>query len=311
MKQTVKNTFYAAQRLYGRSRTALGLSRPRPETLTVFLLHTIADVASEMAVGPGRLREQFSALLDRGFRCLSLEEAIRHLENRTRPDQPSFLITFDDGYLSNLSEGVPFLEELDLFATVFVTVDLIEGRAAPPWRSDNQALLAHYQQFSDAFRPMSWADVRELAECDRVTIGSHTLSHPLVGLLDDEKMQDELVRSRELLENQINRPVLDFSYPFGVRQYGAYSESSEQVVRSAGYRCSFSAEIGRTRWSDGTWLIPRISLTNDDAGIDTVAKAGGAYDWVGLAQRTFQRFVPNPHVALDRVDLVSGEGDRP
>lgn len=304
MKEAVKSAFYLAQRAYGRGRMASGLSRPDPNRLAVFLLHAVSDIDSEMAVSPERLRQQFQALLDRGFQCVAIDEVVQHLTAGTQPAIPSFAITFDDGYLNNFTEGLPVLADLGLSATVFVTVGLIEGEARPPWRSDDPGLTAHYAQYGQAFAPMTWDDVRSLADSGQVTIGSHTLSHPLVGLLEPDVMRDEVVRSREILEAQLGREVLDFSYPFGVAQYGAYSDDSEDLVGSAGYRCSFSAEIGRPRWSDGPRLIPRISLTNEDEPADAVAKACGAYDWVGFAQRSFQRVVPNPH-------LAKGDTDRP
>jgi hypothetical protein len=38
-----------------------------------------------------------------------------------------------------------------------------------------------------------------------------------------------------------------------------------------------------------------MSLVEQDTGVDACAKAAGAYDWVGVAQRSFQRFFSNPH----------------
>jgi hypothetical protein len=45
----------------------------------------------------------------------------------------------------------------------------------------------------------------------------------------------------------------------------------------------------------GCWKIPRMSLTEEDTGIDAVAKAAGGYDWVGSAQSLYQFIFPNPH----------------
>lgn len=273
-----------------------GTTNPATDSFLVLLLHAIADIDSEMAVGPRRLREQLTALLSRGYRGIKVSEAVAHLQNGTRPADPSFVITFDDGYLNNLTEGLPILEALKLPATVFVTTGLIDETSAPPWRSTSPSLLAHYDKHRKSFAPLSWDGVKTLAASGLVSIGSHTLTHPLVGTLSEQQMKSELVGSREILEDRIGQEVLDFSYPFGVRQYGAYSEASDAVARGeAAYRCTFSAEVGRPKWASGPWLIPRIPLTNDDRGIDAIAKAAGAYDWTGIAQRTFQRAVANPH----------------
>ena len=85
------------------------------------MLWDAIEIDSEMAVGRVRLRQLLEGLLDRGYRCLSLEEFLTYQEEGRHPNQPSFLITFDDGYLSNYSEALPLLEELDISATLSIT----------------------------------------------------------------------------------------------------------------------------------------------------------------------------------------------
>jgi hypothetical protein len=97
------------------------------------------------------------------------------------------------------------------------------------------------------------------------------------------------------LEDRLGVPVPWFSYPFGVKTYGAYSDGTESALREIGYTASCTSEIGRARVGSGPFLLPRISLVEQDAGVDACAKAAGAYDWVGVAQRSFQRLFSNPH----------------
>ena len=143
---------------------------------------------------------------------------------------------------------------------------------------------------------MDWNQIRSMMESGRLTIGSHSVSHPLLAQLPHQEIEVELTKSKEVIEEKVGSTVHAFSYPFGVKRYGAYSEETEKLVRKAGYRCSFTAEIGRTRFGNGPFLIPKIPLVNADSEQDIMAKTTGAWDWVGLAQRTYQTFTPNPHL---------------
>src|SRR5258708_28865886 len=135
-----------------------------------------------------------------------------------------------------------------------------------------------------------------MARSKRIRIGSHSLNHHLMGRLDETTLRHDLQRSKHILEDRLGVPVSLFSYPFGVARYGAYSRASEDVVRQMGFRCSCTSEIGRIRTGSGNpYLLPRISLVEEDTGLDARAKAAGAYDWIGLAQSAFQRIFPNPH----------------
>ena len=290
----VRHSFNTGQRVAGRVRYRMGLLRERPGgPVPVFVLHAVSDAPSDMAVGQVRFREQLGALADAGYRCAPLSEVVD--EGETGADDLRYVLTFDDGYDSVLDPGLEILEQADAHATLFLAVDFLDGSIAPPWRSTDPALLAHYRDNADFFRPLEWAAVKELAASGRIEIGSHTLSHPLVGSLSPEQQRKEVLRSKDILEDRLGLPIRYFSYPFGVRRYGAYSDASEVVVKDAGYLASCTSEIGRKRTGSGSYLIPRMPLVSQDTRTDVLAKAAGAYDWVHVAQVAYQYVFPNPH----------------
>lgn len=294
LRHVVKRGFYAGQRRVARLHTWL---RPRSTSrFALFSLHAIAPATSDMAVSPPRFRRQLAALLQAGYRCLEFDEMLRAVNEPAFLRRPAFGLTFDDGYRSVYEEAWPVLEELGLPATIFVTVDFLDGKVAPPWRSSHPALVREYVDNAVHFRPLEWSHLREMARSKRIRIGSHSVSHLLMGRLDGAALRAELRRSKDVLEDRLGVPVSLFSYPFGVARYGGYSRASEAAVREAGFLCSCTSEIGRVRTGSGNpYLLPRISLVEEDTGLDACAKAAGAYDWVGVAQRTFQRIFPNPH----------------
>jgi peptidoglycan/xylan/chitin deacetylase (PgdA/CDA1 family) len=262
--------------------------------LIVFAVHAINQGHSDMAVSPRRFREQMRSLLDAGYTPLGMNDVLEALSGREL-SAPAFSITFDDGYESVFTGALPILESLSIPATLFLTTGFLDGKVSPPWRSTDPSLVSEYRSQAEYFQPLSWRQARELAHHPLIRIGSHTVSHPMLGVMTKDSARDEMVQSRTILADRIGIAPDLFSYPFGVRRYGAYSDATEEMLPEAGYRCSLTSEISRARVGQGPWRIPRMSLSEEDTGADAVAKAAGGYDWVGTAQRLYQSVFPNPH----------------
>jgi len=98
---------------------------------------------------------------------------------------------------------------------------------------------------------MSW---RDLASLDRnlVTVGSHTMSHPMLTTLDEVSARAEIVNSRRRLEEMLGRAVEFFCYPAG-----AYSESVTEEVRRH-YRAAVTTDPGFVRPHDDRHLLRRV-----------------------------------------------------
>jgi peptidoglycan/xylan/chitin deacetylase (PgdA/CDA1 family) len=92
---------------------------------------------------------------------------------------------------------------------------------ALPVRCELESLVVqHTQQFvptrgqDDLFTPMSWAQLQSLDPA-LITIGSHTVNHPILTTLDRAAQDHEISHSRVWLEQQLQRPVPLFCYPNG------------------------------------------------------------------------------------------------
>jgi peptidoglycan/xylan/chitin deacetylase (PgdA/CDA1 family) len=100
---------------------------------------------------------------------------------------------------------------------------------------------------------MTW---KELCTLDPglITIGSHTLSHPILAQLTVDEIEFELRESRRLLEQRLNRAVEYFCYP-----NGSYDARVYQAVKRI-YRGAVTTESGVVGRSDNTdpHRLPRI-----------------------------------------------------
>ena len=79
-----------------------------------------------LAVSPGHFREHLRYLRERF-------ELVRFEEDWSSARRPAVAVTFDDGYLDNLTEALPILEEVGVPATFFVSSAPLEGGAEFWW----------------------------------------------------------------------------------------------------------------------------------------------------------------------------------
>jgi peptidoglycan/xylan/chitin deacetylase (PgdA/CDA1 family) len=162
-------------------------------------------------------------------------------------------ITFDDGYLDNLTVAAPLLVMRGLPFTVFVIADHVRDRR---------------KGFLD---PLS---LRELAALPGVTIGAHGTSHHPLNRCDDCALQSELVGSRRYLEDVIGRPVLTMSYP-----HGAVDRRVRQATADAGYRLAACSYADINRPGRDLLLLARTEVLAGDNLRIFRQKLKGNWDW--------------------------------
>lgn len=105
------------------------------------------------------------------------------------------------------------------------------------------------------FDPMRWDDFPRL-DAGLVTIGSHTLTHPILPSVDDAMLEQELADSRRVLEHRLGRTVDLFCYPNG---------SQDARVRAAVgrvYAAAVTTEYGLVAGHGDVHGLKRIPVTS-------------------------------------------------
>ena len=164
----------------------------------VFMYHAVGDVfwgIPELFVSPSMLDKQLAALVEAGYTAITFEdlERVDEIENPV-------LLTFDDGYLDAYTELLPLLKKYNLKATVFVIIDKI-GEAY--WADEEQ--------------------IREMSESGFISIQSHTVSHELLGYLNESQLRHEYKDSMLALARITGKQPFVLCYPSG--NSSAYSRS--------------------------------------------------------------------------------------
>ncbi len=101
-------------------------------------------------------------------------------------------------------------------------------------------------QPTEEFAALSWQDLRQMP--DLISIGSHTVSHPVLSRLDAAQVAQELTYSKQRIEEQLNREVTGFCYPYGMPAH--VSVDVFYAVASAGYRYGCVAYPGKQPFGD-------------------------------------------------------------
>jgi len=167
------------------------------------------DILLEMVL---RIKDRWAVLHDNGV-----------------PDTAGWILTFDDGYLSDYEIVFPLLLEYGVSATFF----LITSRIGQP-----------------GF--LSWDQIEEMHRYG-MSLGSHSVSHSPMTSLSYDDAETEFKNSKSILEDRLGGQIHSFSYP-----EGACSKRLHEIGLGCGYNYLFTSKHGvASRQSN---VLPRNSI---------------------------------------------------
>jgi peptidoglycan/xylan/chitin deacetylase (PgdA/CDA1 family) len=96
-------------------------------------------------------------------------------------------------------------------------------------------------------------DELRLLTASGVTLGAHSVTHPLMTQLPRTQQLEEIAASTSHLERFAGRAVTSFAYPFG-----AVDDAVSEAAREAGVRLAFTCEARALSRGDDLWRLPRV-----------------------------------------------------
>jgi peptidoglycan/xylan/chitin deacetylase (PgdA/CDA1 family) len=305
-----------------------GLWPPAPKPL-ILMYHRIAEAPIDpwdLAVSPAHFEEQLQVLRRHRY-PLGLAEFVRRLIDGTLPPH-AVVLTFDDGYVDNVTAAKPRLAAADMPATVFLVTGYIDRREPFWWdelaslvysedgprrfdlaiggdtvhvdfeaegtqrrdcsspsdpsakrrfmlhqiwqrlrqlrseerdsvMADLRSILATPGHSAAMGRAMTGEDVRALVRDGLVTIGAHTVTHPVLAGLDSSTRRRELDESKLACESLVEAPVGSFAYP-----YGSFDASAREAVKAAGFSLACSTQATAVGAAFDLFALPRLQISN-------------------------------------------------
>jgi peptidoglycan/xylan/chitin deacetylase (PgdA/CDA1 family) len=106
---------------------------------------------------------------------------------------------------------------------------------------------------------MDAAELRSMAEAG-LTIGAHTLTHPLLSEVSEDEARRELTEGRARLEDIVGRPVRHLSYP-NPGAGAQHNAAVRAIAREAGYTTATTSTGGIVAPGTDPFALPRIGVT--------------------------------------------------
>lgn len=214
--------------------------------MTIFLFHRVTDAIPPdgLTVSTAWFRD-FCRLMKASYHVETLGETMRILAAGETPRRRTVTITFDDSYADNF-EAARVLHEHGLPATFFIPTQYVETTLRYPWD-------AHLPPLPN----LTWAEIRQMVQWGH-DIGSHSVSHPNFRELGDAAALKELIDSRAVLQERLDRPIDWFAFPFGAS--ANFRPEQAQLVAQAGYKGSFSAIHGFIEKGMTEPILPREAV---------------------------------------------------
>ncbi len=149
-----------------------------------------------LVISSGKLEKQFKHLAEHGYKTFHLKELL-HLKEL--PKGKNIVITFDDGYVSQLELALPLLKKYKLKATFFVPLDFL-GKT-DSWNTSSLEIMT----------------LEQLKSLDPkiVELSFHSFYHKKYTELSNVEIEADTRRCTEyVLENEMDfSPAL--AYPYG------------------------------------------------------------------------------------------------
>lgn len=128
---------------------------------------------------------------------------------------------------------------------------LVDGWKAGNWENEAQR---------ERFALLDTDELRQLVD-QGMSIGSHTLNHPILSKQTSDEAWREISESRSVLESSIGRPIWALAYPFG--DPASVTTREMQMAEQAGFQCAFMNVGGGFGAQLPRFALPRVHVTAD------------------------------------------------
>ena len=207
----------------------------------ILTYHAIKDFTACLddayALQPVDFEAQLKHLSELGYKTTILatdtskqEKAISDLDNKL------IGLTFDDGHISNFTLAYPVLKKYGFKAIFFIIVNNIDK---PGY--------------------ISWEQLRQL-ETNGMSIGSHSMTHPILTRMTDRDVEYELKESKNILDKNLLFPTESISIP-----HGFWNNRIANIAFRVGYKQIFTSDEGYNSHDTETRIFKRIVIRKDYA----------------------------------------------
>jgi peptidoglycan/xylan/chitin deacetylase (PgdA/CDA1 family) len=194
-----------------------GLFIPRNQQVRVLMYHKVSENGSDfLTVTSKQLEEQIQYVVSKGYQFIGVNDWINAINGgKSLPKKP-LLLSFDDGYLNNLTLGYPILKKYQARATVFY----------PSAYVVNQPVL-------------SILDLKSL-DSEVFELALHSHKHQNYKDLSTAEMEQDLDANIAFFKQNGLSYAQGFAYPYGGRPKDKHQfEEMKTLLKQKGIEMAF------------------------------------------------------------------------
>ena len=93
-----------------------------------------------------------------------------------------------------------------------------------------------------------------------ISFGAHTITHPNLTMISLSEARQEIIESRKRIEDQMGKPVISFSYPYGKLDH--FNRDIVRIVREIGFQYACTAMPGTVSSHSNMYELCRVGMGN-------------------------------------------------
>ncbi|HSD84863.1 MAG TPA: polysaccharide deacetylase family protein [Anaerolineae bacterium] len=228
-------------------------------SVPILLYHSVADTTAprfkKWTLHPEFFAVHMQYLADQHYTPLTVTQWLQLLSDRrgALPERP-IVISFDDGYTDFLVNAVPILQHYGFGATLYVVTKYV-GQSST-WLQG---------QGAGDRSLLTWAQLAEVNAAG-IECGAHSHTHVQLDTVPLAEAREEIARSKNELEQHLNRSVESFAYP-----YGYHNALVRELVQEAGFTSACAVKHALSTVDDDRFALSRI-IISADTNVDRFAE---------------------------------------
>ena len=113
--------------------------------------------------------------------------------------------------------------------------------------------------------------LKDNSDC-MVIVGSHSITHARLEFLDQDRLQKEVVESKNIIENRMGNECKYICYP-----NGSYSDVVIDAARECGYKAGLTTDTGFNSIGDDLFRLKRIGFPMTMSKLHVLAASSGLF----------------------------------